>query len=85
MVRPATDFDDLFSKAVKNQTPVSAAGHWPECSISKDPKPAKKQRTKRDNLTLRHVATRPRPNYKNQLTHARRHTRKSAALGVAHQ
>jgi len=31
------------------------------------------------------VATRPRPDYKNQLTHPRRHTRKSAALGVAHQ
>jgi hypothetical protein len=30
------------------------------------------------------VATRPRPNYQNQLTHARDHSLKSAALGVAH-
>ena len=27
------------------------------------------------------VATRPRPNYKNQFTHARRHTKKAPLLG----
>jgi len=32
----------------------------------------------------RHVPTRPKPNYKNQFTHANRHSLKSAALGVGH-
>jgi len=33
---------------------------------------------------VRHVPTRSEPNYKNLFTHARRHTLKSAALGVGH-
>jgi hypothetical protein len=37
-----------------------------------------------ERANARHVPTRPKPNYRNQLTHARRYSLKSAALGVGH-